>query len=637
MNYGIEERHHGPSDAMHNPSQPFRCRRWRDYLILATSDSLPHAYIQASKTYYWHQRLEKTRKLKTHKDKVILNVQMKIIISEEIVSFQDDVKYEHVSPKHKVRITLEGKKTWWLRLGARLYDSCKLQGDLEELWDEFAKLEASMKMWESLMKHHDHEVWASRICDGNFGCRVITNALIQRGLIRSFWLKASATTISFLGCHSSGNEMCRFGKAIDNDPDGYEIQSSFASITSNDQGFIVDKNMDDFLITENFGMILRQPVHTDDNVETTASWLVGPQRNKTLMDYGFHFNKIPIYCDSKSAIAISCNPVQHSSTKHIVVCYHFIKEHVEKGTIELYFVKTDYQLADIFTKALPTDRFNYLVRRRGSELDPASYRLFEDKILATCKQELWAFGFLLANCQISSSELRAVTYKLTEDTFLATYEQELCPFSFLRVSCQISSSELHAATCRGKENRIYILYLIDHGSFELGTTKDTLGTIPEEGVLLRLERPRTYDDLNDNKNKRFDADLNSKFVNNMSPKWDRFVTAVKLNKGLKEINHEQLYAYLKQHKKHVTQDRLIIKRITPTTNDGLAFFLSVQPYTQSSPVQFHQYPPSSAPLLSPYVQSLLYSQFFESSQLDSGYTQGDEILDTLTKQVALLA
>nr|GFB76308.1 retrovirus-related Pol polyprotein from transposon TNT 1-94 [Tanacetum cinerariifolium] len=76
-------------------------------------------------------------------------------------------------------------------------------------------------------------------------------------------------------------------------------------------------------------------------------------------------NKILIYCDSKSAIAISCNPVQHSRTKHIVVRYHFIKEHVEKGTIELYFVKTDYQLADIFTKALPTDCFNYLVRRLG--------------------------------------------------------------------------------------------------------------------------------------------------------------------------------------------------------------------------------------------------------------------------------
>ncbi|GJS41815.1 retrovirus-related pol polyprotein from transposon TNT 1-94 [Tanacetum coccineum] len=84
-----------------------------------------------------------------------------------------------------------------------------------------------------------------------------------------------------------------------------------------------------------------------------------------LTDYGYHFNKILIYYDSKSAIAISCNLVQHSRTKHIAVRYHFIKERVEKGTIELYFVKTDYQLADIFTKALIVDRFNYLVRRLG--------------------------------------------------------------------------------------------------------------------------------------------------------------------------------------------------------------------------------------------------------------------------------
>nr|GFB21565.1 hypothetical protein [Tanacetum cinerariifolium] len=84
-----------------------------------------------------------------------------------------------------------------------------------------------------------------------------------------------------------------------------------------------------------------------------------------LTDYGFYFNKISIYCDSKSTIAISCNPVQHSRTKHIDVRYHFIKEHVENGTIELYFVKTDYQLADLFNTAPPADRFNYLVRRLG--------------------------------------------------------------------------------------------------------------------------------------------------------------------------------------------------------------------------------------------------------------------------------
>nr|GEV13050.1 retrovirus-related Pol polyprotein from transposon TNT 1-94 [Tanacetum cinerariifolium] len=84
-----------------------------------------------------------------------------------------------------------------------------------------------------------------------------------------------------------------------------------------------------------------------------------------LTDYGFHFIKILIYCDSKLAIAISCNPVQHSRTKHIAVRYHFIKEYVEKGTTKLYFVKMVYQLADLFTKALPVDRFNYLVRRLG--------------------------------------------------------------------------------------------------------------------------------------------------------------------------------------------------------------------------------------------------------------------------------
>nr|GEU89645.1 retrovirus-related Pol polyprotein from transposon TNT 1-94 [Tanacetum cinerariifolium] len=82
-----------------------------------------------------------------------------------------------------------------------------------------------------------------------------------------------------------------------------------------------------------------------------------------LTNYGFQFDKIPMYCDSQAAIAISCNLVQHSRTKHIDVRYHFIKEHVEKGIVKLFFVGTEYQLADLFTKALPEDRFKYLVRR----------------------------------------------------------------------------------------------------------------------------------------------------------------------------------------------------------------------------------------------------------------------------------
>ncbi|GJS76461.1 retrovirus-related pol polyprotein from transposon TNT 1-94 [Tanacetum coccineum] len=84
-----------------------------------------------------------------------------------------------------------------------------------------------------------------------------------------------------------------------------------------------------------------------------------------LTDYGFGFNKIPMYCDNKSVIALCCNSVQHSRSKHIDIRFHFIKEHVENGVIELYFVNTEYQLADIFTKALGRERIEFLKQQAG--------------------------------------------------------------------------------------------------------------------------------------------------------------------------------------------------------------------------------------------------------------------------------
>ncbi|GJX41992.1 retrovirus-related pol polyprotein from transposon TNT 1-94 [Tanacetum coccineum] len=84
-----------------------------------------------------------------------------------------------------------------------------------------------------------------------------------------------------------------------------------------------------------------------------------------LIDYSFAFNKIPLYCNNRSAIALCCNNVQHSRSKHIDIRHHFIREQVEKSVVELYFVTTDYQLADIFTKALPRERFEFLLSRLG--------------------------------------------------------------------------------------------------------------------------------------------------------------------------------------------------------------------------------------------------------------------------------
>ena len=84
-----------------------------------------------------------------------------------------------------------------------------------------------------------------------------------------------------------------------------------------------------------------------------------------LADYGFELKRIPIFCDSTSAIAITNNPVLHSRTKHIDVRYHFIRDHVLNENIELHFISTDYQLADIFTKPLDESRFNLLISKLG--------------------------------------------------------------------------------------------------------------------------------------------------------------------------------------------------------------------------------------------------------------------------------
>nr|GFA39283.1 retrovirus-related Pol polyprotein from transposon TNT 1-94 [Tanacetum cinerariifolium] len=82
-------------------------------------------------------------------------------------------------------------------------------------------------------------------------------------------------------------------------------------------------------------------------------------------DYGLGFDKIPMYCDNKSAIALCYNNLQHSRSKHIDIRYHFIKEQVENGVIELYLVNIEYQLADLFTKALGGDRIEFLINKLG--------------------------------------------------------------------------------------------------------------------------------------------------------------------------------------------------------------------------------------------------------------------------------
>nr|GEW34133.1 hypothetical protein [Tanacetum cinerariifolium] len=87
--------------------------------------------------------------------------------------------------------------------------------------------------------------------------------------------------------------------------------------------------------------------------------------------------------------------------------------------------------------------------------------------------------------------------------------------------------------------------------------------------------------------------LNSKFVNNMLPEWGRFVTAVKLNRGLRDSNYDQLYAYLKQHETHANENKMMLDRFTQHT---------VDPFTLMSNVSHqHYYSQSSSTPPSTYV------------------------------------
>ena len=83
------------------------------------------------------------------------------------------------------------------------------------------------------------------------------------------------------------------------------------------------------------------------------------------MDYGYLLKRIPIFCDSESAMAISHNPIQHSRTKHIDIRYHFLKDHVQKENIEFYFVNSKDEISDVFTKALDAATFNRFLEMLG--------------------------------------------------------------------------------------------------------------------------------------------------------------------------------------------------------------------------------------------------------------------------------
>nr|GEW29042.1 hypothetical protein [Tanacetum cinerariifolium] len=110
----------------------------------------------------------------------------------------------------------------------------------------------------------------------------------------------------------------------------------------------------------------------------------------------------------------------------------------------------------------------------------------------------------------------------------------------------------------GKENGVNILKSINEEPFQMGTFKETLAEGEECALHLGPERARVY----------YDLSLEDK---------KRFVTTVKLNRGLKKSNYDQLYAYLKQHEAHANENKMMLERFTQHTVDPLALMSNVSP------------------------------------------------------------
>jgi hypothetical protein len=78
---------------------------------------------------------------------------------------------------------------------------------------------------------------------------------------------------------------------------------------------------------------------------------------QTLQDFGYNLSKVPLLCDNESAVRLADNLIKHSRTKHIGIQHHFLRDHQQRGDIDICHVSTDNQLADIFTEPLDERRF----------------------------------------------------------------------------------------------------------------------------------------------------------------------------------------------------------------------------------------------------------------------------------------
>jgi hypothetical protein len=138
---------------------------------------------------------------------------------------------------------------------------------------------------------------------------------------------------------------------------------------------------------------------------------------QTLRDFGYNMSKVPLLCDDESAIRMADNHVEHSRTKHIDIRHHFLRDHQQKGDIEVYHISTENQLADIFTKPLDEKTFC----RLRSELNVLDSRNLDWSIAYMCSMPLI---MLLWSIYITSCIFLVLKLYKTSPDLTSTYAND---------------------------------------------------------------------------------------------------------------------------------------------------------------------------------------------------------------------
>nr|GEV04631.1 hypothetical protein [Tanacetum cinerariifolium] len=234
--------------------------------------------------------------------------------------------------------------------------------------------------------------------------------------------------------------------------------------------------------------------------------------------------------------------------------------------------------------------------------------------------------------------------------------------------------------CRGKENGVNILKSINDGPYQMGTVREPLAKGTKGAPHLGPERPRVYSDLSPKEKDRYNADIWAinillqglpkdiyTLINHYTDAKDildnvkmllegseltkedpesqlyddfedfqqhkgetihdyyvRFMTAVKLKRGLRDSNYDQLYAYLKQHETHAMENKMMLEQLSQKTMDPLALMSNVS--------NQQRYSPSSSTSSSTHVPQHLA----DNAHLDSSLSAKENLIENLTNMLALL-